>query len=817
MINKVVTLLLVSALSGAAGAVWAANQAENLLRNGKPEEACLFVRSGKHTLDAQQAAYWEGRSLLALGRFVEAASLLQKVEPDHPLYPYAARGLLYCAKHSPELNCGDVIEKLTHSQNDSVRALATAALAERQLSSQDHPSDSPAFAALQDMAKTNQKLQPIVKLLGLPLRRSMKDFEGAVLYARELENDNTLSVTARQLARLELAEIYYTQEKSISAQDAPPGSEADDERATTGMGEETLLQFISANPESPLLWTAFCRLLQHEQGQQSAYTKSKLNEWAEDTAHADRAVCALLLLMSKAASAGADTAPFVNRAATDLPGEPLTRTILQEHIRRLLLGGDRKQAELYVKLLESAPDAVTNATTLFLRTVVSQDAPAQAAAIFANCAKSAPDFLRIPALVNAMICSMRAGQTETAELLIQEATDPSVRRALLLAHAQMLPEQQANRATAELQEVLSLQPTPAQKVRAMLCLLRLSPPVDPLNHLRTASGFSREDRTVWSDEDDLLYAAILEKAAEAATPTNEQYTLDLLHELCEKAATPDRKRRLSLHLANRLSRNGQHAEARDVLLALAAEQPASEQKAATLLYAGMECTACATLPSLQHAIKLYAECARMGTPLSVLASIEQASILTRINRRAEALEILESLSKAQLNPDLQARLLTALADAHASGSDAQSVQRALDASGAILNIPNLPHIWSIRARLQHASLAARAKSDVTAVDDYLHVVHEHDTRSEAPSEACVFYYYYAGAGAVYRLTCMNRYEEAAKLAEHIAAWPTSATTGGSPRDPEKAEAFREWARTIRSLHFLPADILPLDPSPTQPH
>ena len=816
MKNKITAIFILSVLSGIMGPVRAVNQAELLLRNGKPTEAYQLLQNGKHTLDPQQTAYWKGRSLIALGRFVEAADALQQVQPEHTLYPYAARSLLYCAKHSPELSCSDVIEKLSHSQNEQIRALATAALAEQQLSSQDTSDGSPAFAVLQDMAKQNQKLQPIVKLLDLSLRRKMRNFDRAILYARELENDNTLGLVVRQLARLELAEIYYAQEKYAPVQDDSPIADTDDEPATMGMGEETLLQFITANPESPLLWTAFCRLSQHEQGQQSAYTKSKLNEWSEDTAHAHRAACALLLLMSEAASNGADTAPFANRAATDLPGEPLTHIILQEHIRLLLLRGDANQAELYTKLLESAPDASADVGTRFLRAmVVSQNSPDKAAKIFADCAKTAPDYLRIPALVNAMLCCMRSHDFKTANQLIQTTIDGPARRALLLAHAQMLPSHQAELAAAELREVLSMQPTPAQKVRAMLCSLRLCPPTDPLSHLCSAPEYSREHRSTWTDEDDLLYAAILEAAADRATQTNGRYTLDLLRKLCQEAVTPARKRALSLHLVDRLSQNGQHAEARDILLALAAEQPTREQKAVTLLYAGKECAACATLPSLQHASKLYAECARMDTPLTTLASIEQATILTRINRRAEALDILESLPREKLSSELSARHLSALADAYAAGDGVQSAQRALEVSSAILKIPKLPHAWSMRARLQHASQAIRAKLDAIALDDYLHVVHEHDLPTDVPSPSCVFYYYYAGAGAVYRLTCMNRFEEAAQLADHIAAWPNSTEPDSAPRYPERAKAFREWARAIRSAHFLPADILPSAQSPAQ--
>lgn len=806
MMKSSIKLALFLVLCTAVGASRAANPAEQLLREGKPAEAWQLLRNGEHGMSNEESAYWEGRTLIELGRLVEAAELLRRVPAGHPLYPYSARGLLYCAKHSPELNCATMTEQLTHSQDEHIRALATAALAEQQLSDANAPADISAYSALREMAKQNEKLQPIVKLLGLPLRRKMNDFIGGINYARELENDTTLDATAKQLARLELAELYYAKEKAAPPQDDPVGTDTDDEHDATGMGEETLLQFITANPESPLLWAAFCRLRHHEKEQDSAYIHSKLNDWAEDTAHARRAACALMLLMDEAATRGGDTSAFANRAASDLPGEPLTRVILQEHIRRLILRGDTTQADLYTKMLESFPKASADAGTYFLRAMLSQDDPAKSAILFASCAEIAPDYLRIPALTNALICHMRAHDLEAAQQLIRSTSDAPAKRALLLAHAQMLPEEQAEQASAELQEVMRLHPTKTQKVRAMLCTLRLHPPAAPLLHLCNTPECSPEQRATWSDDDDLLYAAILEKASDDSDTADEGTTLDLLRRLCKEASSPRRKKVLSLHLASRLSRSGRHAEARDVLLSLAATQIAGTEKATTLLYAGNECVACATLPSLQHATKLYTECARMSSSVAPAAIIEEAAVLTRINRCGEAIDLLESLSETQLSPELRAHRLTVLADAYAFCQDSQSLDRAMSTSSAILRIPNLPHDWLMRARLQHASQAAHAKLDEVSLDDYMHVVNEHDKHTCSPGNVCDFFYYYAGTGAVYRLICMNRFNEAAELADHIADWSGSASTD-IPRDPKKAKAFREWARAIRSTHFLPTDIL----------
>lgn len=781
-----------------------------LVREGKAVQALHVLNGNDQALSREEAAYWRGRALITLGRLAEAYDCLQKVPENHALFPYAARGLLYCAKHNPDLNEATLVEKLSKAKDEQTRLLAATALAEQQLSAPENEgSDTSAYTYLQELAQLNEKLQPVVKTLGILLRRKMEDYAGGIEYARALENDPSLNSFMRQLVRLELAELYYAKEKATPRPKDEQAADVNEEEEpdAAGMGEETLLQFIAANPDSPALPEAFRRLRIHHCADRSAYTHSKLEDWAEDTPHARRAAYALLMLMEQDKANGNESATLANRAATDLPGEPLTLTILQEYIRRLILRGEYEQAGLYTDLSESLQTGQSDSYTCFLKALLAQKTPELAAELFRSCAETAGDELRIPALVNALICCMRAGKFGEAEQMITQTLDDRARCALLLTHAEMLPDEKANLARKELHEALNLNPDEGQKVRAVLCELRLSLLNDPEATLHQLEAFSDKERASWSDANELFYAAILEHASDAARPEKGKHANVLLRKLCATASTLTRKSVISLHLADRLSKSGEHTAASDILLELATKQPPGADKAATLLYAGKECSACATLSSLQHAVQLFAECARSESPLAPLAIIEQATVLTRINRCDEALALLEPMAHEKLNAELQARRLTALADAYSFSEGPDHDELSLAASGQILSIPDISHVWTTRAYLQHAFMAARAKSDELALQDYLHVLREHEVDGFPLNEACTFFYYYAGAGAVYRLVCMERFEEAADLAEHIAQWSGSGKSD-FPLDPKKSASFRDWARAIRSTHFLPTNILP---------
>lgn len=783
----------------------AEHRAEQLLREGDALQA-LHVLS-EETLDkttTPERAFWMGRILLELKRPRAAANYLRQVPKQHKLFPFAARGLLYCAQICPELDLTTIASELSQSRDEQIATLAFACLVEQQLrySSTTDLSD---YEQLREKAKQMPELQPLVKLLSVHALRHEGNYSEGIERARLLENDPELSLIMRQRVRLALAELYYDKEKATpQTEDNSDGAEMEEE--DIGKGEETLLQFITANADSALLDEAFRRLHEHGSVEESEYTREKLREWMEDTTHPDRAALAILAMMRRNHALGIDTSSLANLAAAELPGNPTTRLILQEHIRYLLANGLTQQTLPYHALLSSITDhEEEDARVLFLKAHSTEQGPAYAAETFLLAADEADEALLTPSIVNALICAMVAKDTELSEQILSGSTDRPTRCALMLAHARLLPPEQKERALAELKEVLTLSPTDEQSTDVLLTEVGLTIRDDPDAALARLLSYGREQRAKWTDEQELHYAALVEKAADLSSEAEGNRAEIFLKRIYKETASLKRKEAIALHLADRHAQQGEHALARDILLDLSRHQTPGEDKAATLLYAGRECERCGTLPSLEHAVRLFADCVRQDSSLSAVASIEQASVLARINRMDEAFVLLSGLDATNLPADQQASYYSVLADSLSYTTTAEALQHAIETCERIFTIPELPHVWLMRARLQHAALCTRAARDEVALQDYLSVMNDEKHAEGAADPTCRFMYYYAGAGAVYKLLQMEKHEQAADLAEKVSNWASSVSSPETS-DIQRAAAFERWARSIRQMHYLPAQL-----------
>ncbi len=732
--------------------------------------------------DSVEATFQEGRLLLQKRRLDEAAQCLRRVPASHKRFPQALLGILYCAQYCPDAD----LPKL---------AQYTAKLPEGY-----HPAE---------IAVHHDQLRPISVMLDSMQRCREGNFAEAHALMRTLENDATLSTAMRQRVRLEIAELFYVQDELSPA---PSDSSPDVEQDPQGLAEETLLQFITANPESKLLEAAFYRLKRHHALEKSSYVLSKLQEWSQDTEHPHRAGLALLALLQRLQIQGGDTADLANRAATELPSEPATRIILREHIRDLQARGYPEAARPYLSLLESLSEKDSvEPRGLFLRAYDTQDTPRAAAALFLRCAQeSEPGKLKTAAMVNALICAMHAGDRATAENLLEKPENTETKRALLLAHAQLLPEgEQGERAMRELREVIQLKPNDHQKIDIILEQNRRRLEKEPAKTLRELRSYDANQRAKWTDKQELYYATMVEKAARLVHPEDNELVHHLLRSLIADASTLPRRKALTLHAAKRLSDAGQHAAARDLLLELADEQPIGESKATTLLYAGRECELCGTLPALKHAAALYANILRRETQLRSLAGILRAAVLTRINRTEEALNQLTALDSTSMKPDLLAHYNTVLADALAYSGTSERMEQAVGVCQRTLDNPGTPLLWRMRTHLQRGILNTRLRREDEALRDYQSVLLEMPTDKATAESAGGSMYYDAAAGAVYRLVQQRRFAEAVDLAEKAASWPGTAEQP-APANKQRAERFAQWAHMIRQISFQPDGSISLE-------
>lgn len=792
---RLLTAAAAAALLVAAGPCAAApSVAEERVRAGDAAGALAALDAGGEAalLPPAVASYWRGRAQAMLGRLEAAEASFARVPEGHPLYPYAARGRLYCAWCSPRLELPAVARPLAASADAAVASLALAALAEHELRYTSEGGDTQDFYRLKEKAQQELHLLPVALLLELHLYRHQGDYDGGIDYARRLEQDAALSPLMKQRVRLALAELYYAKEAA-----APAATEEE------GKGEETLLQFITANAESPLLEEAFRRLYLHAGATGSDYARAKLRDWAEDTMHPKRAALALYTLLRMELPHGAEPATLANRAATELPGEPLTRAILQELIRKLLTRGKVEEAALYIHQLsnlQQEPDA----RTLFLSGMSHRAEPREAQQLFRRSAETADGELLTPALVNTLLCAMACGDTASAEQLLRAPVEPRTRCALLLAHAGLLLQSDPARARQELQEAAALCPTPEQCTDMRLDEAALLLAEAPGEALAALSGMGAEERKGWTQAQALRHAALLEAAADAThRPAQE-----LLYTLYQESDALPIKQELAQRVATLMMRHNRYREALELLQELADLLPAGAQKAQALYYAGYAASRLGSLSALEEAVRLYAESARQGSPLAPRALIEQAATLVRINRTAQALELLRPLAErqAQLSPAVQAHLLTALADAHGMEMTPQGLAAAIDCCDKIAAIADLPAVWRTRALLQRAALYTRLSRREEAVADYRRAMRAERWRARPEAPQSCLLLYYAAAGAVYQLMQLERFAEAANLADATAAWPGTPARPAEQEGP-KADSFRRWAQSIRQTHFLPVPVL----------
>lgn len=805
----------------ATGAALADTQrADTLLREGRPADALDAL----HGDTSAEADYWRGRALIDLGRLQEASEALHHIPSGHALYPYAAKGLLYCAWKSNSVDFAVIATPMVTSENKEIATLATAALAEYWLR-QPRSHDNSALERLRRLVQTQPELSPLLRLLEIDNLRLRGEFDKAIDQCRALENDRSLPLIMRQRARLSLSEVYYAKEATETPKteiDTPtrgishlPIIGGSDEQLSTsyddGKGEETLLHFISSHPDSPLLEEAFRRL--HERGafRTSEYAGSKLKEWIAEPLKSRRASLALLIQQHLQTPEGSFETPLdvtcANTAAATCPHEPATRTILLEQTRWFLEREQTHEALLYLGMIQRddifkkfyenqlhSPNAVSTART------------------YLECAREAPESLRAPALTNALICALIAGDHATQEAVIN-APDISEEQhyALLLTRIAYWLDKDPAKAQADI-DLLKTQQAPNQQLQADLEMDQA------YLHLKHNPAFTREllnkssigeHLTELSEERQLRFYALQEEAIKRLDGTDDGAStspeaIDIIQQAARKVRSPRVLAVLTLHLASLQSTQGLHVQALHTINTFLRKYPKSDYAERARYMAARESEFIATQESLQRAADLYATCAERSDELAIKAGIRHAAVLLRLGHHEESEHILVRIMRKY--PDMRAEdksLVNAvLANNKALLGTAEGRNEAIEIVGRTLNDTSLPAWWRYRVLLHHATLCARDGRYEAALHDYEEVLSMKPAMGETPTKADWHILYSAGSGAIMQLLYLKRYSEAADKADFIAEW------NKEKAELSKRKQFSNWAQYIRQTNFVNQDILP---------
>lgn len=795
-------------LIGTLVAATPVENAEKRLRNGDAVGALSELKG----CESVESSFWKGRALIELGRMKEAADYLAKVPETHELYAYAAKALLYCAWQSPDVEFASIVPTLAAGQHPEVSKLAAAALAEYWLQ-QPENHENTALALLRDLAGKSPDIQPVLQLLEVENLRQKGQYQEAIKLCKRMEDNRDLSAEMRQRARLALAEIFYAQE----AAGLLHSPQSNDERTdiadtqemeetevtiTEGKGEETLLHFISTNPESPLLTEAFRRLAVHKAFSKGKYARARLKEWIEDVEKPRRASISLLILQHLINQDNPEGIPpdnaCANTALSQFPREEATQLILLEHTRYLLEHGNNTEAAKYLEHVS----LTSPYKTFFTAYILAEQNPQQAAELFRDCARSAPEDLRTAAFANCLLCALRSGN----EPLKQE----------ILQYPRFTPEAKAEVYAALFLYYKGKDATLAREALQQLQQIPYSAKDFMVDFLLDKAWFSMDDSPLMVEQELahtntrcflpgqlLRYYMIREVSMRAASPSDRRAeTEDRICELIRQAIHDTKNNhlnhRLRFHLAHLLSKRSQHAESYQQLMELNKISGNGHMASQSLFHAAHEKELIGTEESLTEATEIYSLCAEKFSELRVPASIQQASVLIRIGKGEEAENLLKHLISKEngLTPELRVLIWMTLSNKHVLEGTPEGLEKALQAANQCLQETELPKLWRCSALLHRAAICSRSAAYQTAHDDYMEVLRLRPAHKDSSTDKEWAIFHQAGIGAVASLLELKKFREAADLADSISDWKSDS---GRTR---KLKRYAEWATYIRQTNFL---------------
>lgn len=819
--NKAHILLVMAAGSLAPLAADAVSDAANALRGGQPARALSLLGQAQ---DSVETSFWRGRALLELGRYREAVAALSEVPTDHELYPYAAKGMIYCAQRSEELEPRSVLLPMTRQRvYPEIARMACATLAEHNLLHHHHSEEDKELctaeaARMMEAAwpGPENRTDPAFIILRGYLLAHQRRFPEAEELCRSIEANPSISTEMKLRARLALAEVYYRE--ADAAQEEEEREEAGDK------AEETLLQFISANPNSPLIDEAFRRLHARAAFRKSEYASSKLREWAEDLQSSHRSCLAMYMLMvnpTKGNNSVTRSLTLVNAALSHFPNEQTVRNMQLRHASRLVTDGALQEAQVYLQQV-----AADDPYRLFYEAQIHRDDANTAMHSYLRASLTAPEGLYTPALVNALTCAMRSGNRQEEGAIMQiRHLEPRTRAALLLARATHYAGTHPDQARKDLEEALSLPLRAMIKVQCMLDLaaleleqspaqaarrldeleLELSPrsilSTESTRHGTFPHGYLMRDS--WTAEQLLRYLTIKEHCIRQLYAEDTLVAAGMVLEATRKIQKlthdPSISSALSLFEAALLAEMQQKQEALNKLEAILQYEKNHHFRARAYLMMGRIYSSMETMDSLRKAIGYYEQSAKTGTWYADLATAFQASILVRFGELDKARKLLQDLLQNRgdrMRVDVKAYVYSVLADSWALSSRIDAPDEAIRACSTMLDNSELPAEWRNRLLLQHATLCARYDRHREALDSYLALLDADPVASPHPSRGDWYLLYYAGAGAISSYLEAKEYSKAADIAERVGMWKTTF--------PEEfkipSTRFLEWAKLIRRLH-----------------
>ena len=778
--KRSVFLLLLLSL-GATQAVRAdVVAAEKAIRRGNPAEA---LNALQEALETNEVHYWRGRALMELKHYEAAIQSFSCVKEDSTLYPYAAKGTIYCAIRCQ--NTEQILKPLTDSKHERVSTLAKVAISEYRVNA----SQSADLTELKALCAENRQMKHgLILLEAVQLRNSGK-YSEAIEKCKQVEN-SAAPAFLKDYSRILLGDIYYDNHKD------------------SGKGEETLLKFISSHPESILLGEAFRRLDERQAFSNSKYAIQKMGAWSDDAGALSRSLYAKAIAQQKELQDIANsTSPYTPELKSYSAHSTLPQAVcINNNQANYLIQNNRAQEA--VSYLPQNTKEQYNAYTLFLKARALAVTDPQATATYLNCAEMADPTLQAIALSNAVHCAYKQNNKELLEQLRTKNYPNSARRAILLTDAKHILRSSPDEARTKIQTALSLQPTKAESIVAALMLAELDIENNNAEEaLGRLSQFSHEERKKWTGEQTMRYYGMYLNALQQIPDSGRSHK-QFLEDALKLSLRDAVRTEITFKLAEIYADEGNLQGAMKLLETLAEQSNDAEIKARAYMLAGRASTQCLTLASVTKGAELFDKSAAIESDYRFKAGILNTAVLFRLNRTDEArtklTRIIKEIEKARESADGNTKFaeelafaLTVMADIEAQTGKKEALLNAIETNKKI-SLNYLDRAWYIRIYLQRAILCSRAELYQEALINYQNCMRELPKELKRAKKEDVYLLFLSGTGAIASLIQMERWDEAAALATQIAEHELTHLYGDEQRK-KITQPFRDWATKLPTM------------------
>lgn len=772
---------------------------ESQIRAAQPNEALVTL---KDTLLANHpdSFYWKGQALASLGKYNDAIKMLEQAQPDSQYYKLAQINIAYLAAALNDIDKAlTILSKSLSEIKDPQSASPTIYLSLSKLYLAK--GDSLNAAKMLEKILTTNEEDPINKVKQV-IQAQIDILEKA--YPKAIKTLDALvkspELLDRQTFNLAIVNLADALQLSGQNQDAI----------------NILINYLDQNPDSPILSSIFTRIGKWIP-QNTAITDStvkKLITWAER----DQLTPKEAITLNEQYNSYPEISVFAHYyyarfLASQSETTSKTKAIFEFSLLRLrhpthILAGtslaDTASTQLAIERLQAAKEMLSNILILNIPMVpIAKQQSAfllgklnldeknfqAAAAAFQTVVDTAEDQLQAAAIINAASAYLSAADTKGFQKLQKNINDPEIQNNLLLEYALWLGNENKSSARTILHDFIIKNPEHPRVTEAKLALahhcLRVSP-VDPNLSQLIISEISKDQLQTeqYPDYTYLIYrnAVVNMDFAGAANAVSQ---------FIEAFPQHPREAEFILLQGQAFYHNGQHNDARRILLNLVKTYPKHPLKNYAKYYAAMSAKLEGTPQSQDEAILLFSEIVAEKSNLTEESLIQLSNLYIARNQPSKAIKLLAPAYEAQPEGEKSLNLSIKLADAfHAQGeTQKNNYQNAIDIYDALISqyqgdFQSLNQIKYYKAlTLQHMG------NDEDALEVYYSVINMNDQSTPLTEWT---YYYKCGFNAIAMLENMKNPNGAIAIAKKLANRNGSSAKEASKRARDLEMEYMIW-------------------------